>query len=517
MDELVRQLLIYLRGMWRSRWIGVAAAWLVCVLGTTVVFFMPDKWEASARVFVDTQSLLKPLMSGLAVQPNVEQQIAMLSRTLISRPNIEKLIRQADLDLQVADPAHRERLIDDLMKALEIKRAGSDNLYTLHFRDTDTDRARRVVQELVSIFIESSAGSKLKDTDSARRFIEDQISQYEKKLAEGEARMKDFKLKNMNLNSEVGRDYFSQLRSASAQLEQAQLELREVQQSRDALKRQLSEQTATIPTERSGKADLSLTPEIDERLKTLKENLDNLLQRFTDQHPDVIAARRMVASLEDQRRDLLADIKAKGPAAIAEHRANPVVQQIKIALAEAEANVASLQARTAEYERRLGEIKSASKLVPEMENELAQMNRDYEVQKRQYETLVARREAANISGDMDATTGAAEFRLVDPPRVSPTPVAPNRVMLLLFVLLGSVGAGFGSAFLMTQVRPVFYDQKTVREITGLPVLGSVCFQGNVDFKATVKRQLAYFYAALLGLGGTFGVAMVVLILTARAA
>src|SRR3990167_1720940 len=121
MDELIRQLFTASRAMWKHRWLGLGVAWVVTAIGTFVVLSVPDKYEASARIFVDTQSILKPLMSGLAVQPNVEQQVVMLSRTLISRPNIEKLIRMSDLDLGSSSKAGQEALVERLTKDLQIK------------------------------------------------------------------------------------------------------------------------------------------------------------------------------------------------------------------------------------------------------------------------------------------------------------------------------------------------------------------------------------------------------------
>ena len=88
-----------LRDMWHRRWIGMTVAWLVALIGIAVVFRIPERFEATARVHVDTQSLLRPLLAGLAIQPNFDQQVRLLSRTLISRPNVEKVVRMADLDL----------------------------------------------------------------------------------------------------------------------------------------------------------------------------------------------------------------------------------------------------------------------------------------------------------------------------------------------------------------------------------------------------------------------------------
>lgn len=160
MDELIRQVLNTLRGMWQSRWLASAVAWLVGGIGVAVVLSLPDKYEASARVYVDTQSVLRPLMSGLAVAPDLEQQVAILSRTLISRPNVEKLIRMADLDLKIKTKEERERLIDDLIGELKIGTTGRDNLYMILYRDNTPDRSQRVVQSLMTIFVESGLGDK---------------------------------------------------------------------------------------------------------------------------------------------------------------------------------------------------------------------------------------------------------------------------------------------------------------------------------------------------------------------
>ena len=225
--------------MWRHRWPALAVAWFIGIVGIVVVLAVPDKYEASARIFVDTQSILKPLMSGLAVQPNVEQQVVMLSRTLISRPNVEKLIRMADLDLASNSKSAQEALVEKLTKGLQIRNTGRDNLYTLAYQDENPERAKRVVQSLVSIFVESSLGATRKDSDSAKKFIDEQIKTYVVKLEEAEARLKEFRLRNMELQGADGQDMAGKSAGIAAQLNQAKLELREAEKSRDSAKRQI--------------------------------------------------------------------------------------------------------------------------------------------------------------------------------------------------------------------------------------------------------------------------------------
>lgn len=519
MEEILRQALSILRATWKYRRLGMLVAWVVGAIAAGIVVRMPDRYEASARIFVDTQSILKPLMSGLTVQPNVEQQVMMLSRTLISRPNVEKLIRMADLDLKIQGKREQEALIDELMRTLAIQSLGRDNLYTIVYRDTDPAKAQRVVQALVSIFVESSLGDKRQDSDSALKFIDEQIRNYEKKLEDAENRLKDFKLRNVELNSGEGRSGIDKLSELTNVLNSSRLALREAENSRDALRRQIiGEEPVLLPESSSSDSGISL-PEIDGRLDVQKRNLDNLLQRYTDQHPDVIGARRLIKDIEEQKRqELLARKKfaAANPGASVSN--NPVYQQLKVSLAESEANVASLRARVSEYETRYKRTTDMLKSQPQLEAEYTQLNRDYDIHKKNYEQLVTRREAAELSGDLESAGSGADFRLIDPPRASSKPVAPNRLLLLPGGLILALVAGLFVAFAASQIRPVFFDGKTLREATGLPLLGTVSLLPNPARKQKERASLKRFLFATIGLVFAYGLGIAALfLLTQRAA
>jgi polysaccharide chain length determinant protein (PEP-CTERM system associated) len=508
MEEILRQAQTILRATWKHRHLGMIVAWVVGAIAAGVILRIPNQYEASARIYVDTQSILRPLMSGLAVQPNIEQQIMMLSRTLISRPNLEKLIRMADLDLDVKNKSQQEALIDSLADTLKIQGLGRDNLYTISFRDPDPGKAQRVVQALVSIFVESSLGDKRQDTDSARKFLEEQIRNYEKKLEVAENRLKEFKLRNIELAASEGKSGIDRLGELSTQMNLARLQLREAEHSRDALRRQIAgEEPVLLPDSPGSESSVSL-PEIDGRIDTQKRNLDTLLQRYTEQHPDVVGTRRLIKELEEQKRQ---EIQARKKFAAANPGAavsnNPVFQQLKVALAEAEANTASLRARVSEYEERYKRSTDLMKTQPQLETELAQLNRDYELDKRNYEQLVSRRDSAELSGDLDTAGSMADFRLVDPPRASSKPVAPNRLMLLPLGLLLALGGGLFAAFAASQIRPVFFDSKTLREATDLPVLGMVSLIPNEVRRLRERSSLQRFLLATSGLVLAYGIGL----------
>jgi polysaccharide chain length determinant protein (PEP-CTERM system associated) len=512
MEILVTQLKQALRGMWQGRWLGLIVAWLAGIAGAAYIFVTPDRYEATARVYVDTQSVLQPLLHGLTVQPNVEQEVAILSRTLISRPNLQKLVRMTDMDLQVKTAEERERLIDGLMKTLFIKSVGRDNLYTIGFTHEQPAQAGRVVQALLSIFVESGLSGKGNDTVQAKRFIEEQIKVYEQKLAEAENRVKEFKLRNLDLNGAEGGDFFGGMAKVSEQLRAARLSLQEAEQSRDALKQMIAEERRRPPAAAQPDVAPALpTPELDERIRTLQKGLDEMLLRYTDQHPDVVNGRRIIKEVEDQRTEerkrLAAEMEQRRESAAAQGGAVSGNSQLNYALAEAEAQVAGLRARVADFEQRLAALNERARSVPEREAQFAQLNRDYSIQKQNYENLVARRETASISGEVGATTGFADFRVIDPPRVSPNPVAPNRKMLVPLVLLASLLAGLGASYLYSLIRPTFHDNRTLKRVGQRPVLGAVSMMASNAMLRARRRSRLLFAGGLGALAATYSAAI----------
>jgi polysaccharide chain length determinant protein (PEP-CTERM system associated) len=528
MQELVQQLLSTSRGMWKFRWTGLAVAWVVAILGVIAVWRIPDQYEASARVWVDTDSILKPLMSGLAVQPNVDQQIGILSRTLISRPNIEKLIRMADLDLKSDSKGDQEALVEKLMKGIEIRAAGGVNLYSMSYRDYEPDRAKRVISSIVSIFIDSGLGASRKDNDSAKTFLAEQIKSFQNKLEEAEARLKDYKLKNMERSGD-GKDTGTRMAEISAQLEAARLQLREAERSRDVAKRQLAEARGQAPSgtalpnllagkSESGQLATIATPEIDSRIDAQKRTLDGLLQRYTDQHPDVVNTRRLIADLEEQRRKEVIEGQKRAaamPVGVATPNDNLAVQELSRTLSSAEVQIAAIQARVEEYASRYAQVRESLKTAPQIEAEMAQLNRDYSITKANYESLVARRQSAVMSGELDVASGMAEFRLIDPPRAGTKPVSPNRPLLLPLVLVAALGLGLLVAFGASQLRPTFGDADELRLRTGLPLLGVVTLLTTDRDRRRDRAGLLRFIAASGGLVGLFVAGLITMTLMSR--
>lgn len=500
MEELLNQLQSLLRGGWKYRWYAIAIAWLISAVGFIVVYKLPNNYQSSARVFVDTQSILKPLLAGMTSVPNIEQQVSIMSRTLLSRPNVERVMRMVDLDIKTNNAKEHEKLMEEVIARIKIGGTVQNDIYSITFNDENPKLAKDVVQALLTIFVEGSFGDKKQDSSKAVVFIDGQIKNYEEKLIAAENALKEFKLKNMGLLPKPGSDSGSKLSEMSDALNQARLELVESEQARDSIRRQ------TLGVEAAMKADSPAAvvhPEIDARIQNLNKNLDALRLQFTEQHPDIITTRRLIAQLEARK---LEEAKVRKPESEMVS-ANPVLQQLKISLAAAEARVASMRARVDEYATRTAKLRALSLAAPEIETQLSQLNRDYQINKENYEKLVASRESAKLSGDLNTTTEMMTFRVVDPPTAPITPIGPNRLRLFSLVFVAALAMGVASAILLSKIRPTFLTQVDLLEATGLQVLGTVSMNWTDSEKKRQKRSmyalttssfvLIVFYAAVM--------------------
>jgi polysaccharide chain length determinant protein (PEP-CTERM system associated) len=500
-----------MREVWRSRWLAVGVAWGASVLLGLGVLTVKDRYEASARIYIDTQSVLKPLMVGLAFQPDIEQQLRMLGRTLISRPNVEVLRASSEIgwdNKDSEDPKKREAEVESLMKAIKMTPGGSGtNTYAISYRDTDPQRAERLVGQLVKMFVNSGADNKRRDSQDARKFIEEEIREHEAKLVASENQLRDFKLKNFGVTGVSSQGYFARMSALSEEVDKLRLEYSAAEQSRDALKRELSSEAQQLPAQALGgsaTAPAPLVSEYEARLDTARKQLDELLRRYTDEHPDVVSTRRTIAQLElqkrqdlDTQRRALAAEGPKGPTAMAAAATNPVYQKLRISLAEAEASVASLRVRLGTQQARLNETRALASRTPQIEAEFSQLNRDYDIIRKNYEQLVSRRESASMGVKIDESSPLAEFRIIDPPRAAPAPVFPNRLSLAALAAVLAIAAGIGAAILRGRLRPVVGTAKALRELSGRPVLGSVSLLMNPQ-ALRAQRASAMSLAAAAG-------------------
>jgi len=514
MHEVLTLLLRYARGTWRFRWWMLTIAWAVSVVGWSIVAKLPDQYMASARVYVDTSSVLRPLLQGIAINTgDTEQKIFLMTRTLLSRPNLEKVMRMTDLDLQATTDVEKDQIIDDLKSKIAFSSARGENLYTISYEDDSPDLAKLIVKSLLTIFMESNLGEVRKDQDSAAQFLEQQKAEYERRMRELETELARFKQRNIGLLPEGSGGYYERIREGKQRIEAIKLDLSVLAERLETTRRQVEGEDEEPAFGLGWSPEIAVsanTGDIDRRIGAMEMRLDELLVKYTDRHPDVIQTRKAVADLKDERAAILAEARREAEAdggAGNTNNQNPIYQQMRISMASLEADVAAKKRLLSENESKLATLEGSIDQVLALEAERRDLLSDYEIVKKNHEVLETRLEASKLGRKADSTSDNVRFRVVDPPRAPAEPSGPNRVLFSSGVLLAGLAVGFAVAFLMSQLRPTFDERQLLSDSLGVPVLGSVNMVWTSDQIRARKVRNVSFALTLSGLLLTFGVVL----------
>ena len=496
-------LLEQIRGAWRFRGTAMVVAWLVCVLGWVVVLALPDTYMARARVYVDTRTRLSQVTQGIAVESNIASQAEEVRQALLGGPQLEKVARLAVPGFAAATPETqadivmhlRDRLEVEATNDREVQKGQPADLYTIIYTDRSRDSARRIVDQLLRLFLANALGGSQEGSEQAQQFLTQQIAEYDKRLATAEERLADFKREHAGLVPGSTGDYFARLHAQSDELDRDRVTLTVAEQKRDELRRQLAGEMPLM----GAAAGIRGGTDTATAIRETQAHLDDLLLRYTDKHPDVIAARRQLEDLKARQKTEIDAVRHGDQSAIAATglAGNPLYQGMKLQLSQIDVEVAAARQQMADQEKKIAEQRKLINTAPQVEAEYERLNRDYSVTHTQYQALVDRMSRARLSDKADAT-GVVRFEVVDPPTVDPEPVFPKRAKLIFTVLAAGLAAGLGVAYLMHQLRPVFTSPRQLTEATQLPVLGSVSMTWVERHRAAGRRALwAYSFGAAL--------------------
>lgn len=506
MESVRSMLLSYMRAAWRRRWTGVIVAWLVCGLGWVGVYLIPNQYESQARLFVDADAVLTPLLRGIAADSAPTTQLEILQRTLLSRPNMEKLVSKTDLDLTINSPSDRERLLTRLSADIKVV-PQTRNLFTITYRDHSPKIAHDVVQTLLTIFIESATGSSRADMENARRFLERQIQSYEQQLRAAEKRRADFRSRYIEVLPNETSPNVPALEGARAQAQMLEGKLQDALVTRDALRQEVDATPPMLVVE-SGAVGVN-GPVARTRVQEAEDQLRVLLLRATEQHPDVIAQRKLIESLRKQP----ATPPSGGGGPIVDTASgprrtvpNPIHDQLRVKLIEADTAIVTLQRQRDEAVRYRDRLEKIQREQPGLIAEYQNMDRDYTVLRRNYEELLSRLQSANIAQAADTQADKVKLQIIDPPEVPRLPAAPNRLLLLTGVLFVGFAVGTGMTILLSQFDASFSSVDELRAL-GLPVLGGISVLGLAPLRQRLMTVLR-FGAAVAVLVGVYGGLMV---------
>lgn len=491
MSEIFDELRAALWSVWHRRWIAIAVAWGVCLLGWLVVSMIPNSYESKARVYVDVQDVLS---KQLGIAGDGKEEIMRVRQTLSSAKNLEKVVTSTRLGEGITDRGALEAMTGDLEKKVKVT-SEQDNLFEITAAIGRSDLsdaenavlARDVVQKLLDILREEHVIGNRTGISTAIGDLDRQLDERKLELEEAEQRRLAFEAQYPDLAG--GSD------SLSTKVQQARTEVRNVDADLAAAESGLaaiSSQLASTPRTIAG-GPQATGPRA--ALQQAQTQLAELRARgLTDSHPDVVSTTKQVAILAKQ---------AAAAGDDAGGTPNPAYASLLAIKSERQAAVEALQARRAAIQSNFAALMASQASEPTVAAEANRISRDYDVLSQNYEKLLQDREALRTRGQVEDKASQFRFDVIQQPGVPQNPAAPNRPLLLLGVLIAGLGAGVAAAYALGQLKSTFATPQKLERVFDLPVIGSVSLTVSDAARVIEKRRLKQFAGACAGLGAMF--------------
>ncbi len=471
----------------------VLAALLIIVVSFGILalgFLWPYKYTSRSVIFVDDQNIIRPLMEGSAVTTKVKDRAADAREIIYSRQVLEKLVAMQDLWGVLTTPEEKEAKMQELRKKIKVQNTRSKDFFAISYTDKDPDRAYWATLKITQLFIAVTDESKKAESRAAYEFVDRQVKAYQAQLQASEQKLKDFLSKNVEGTEDEVNKKIARLMS---DIESADLEIKEVRAQQEVIRKQLSGETRVVAQETAGS-------EIRQRIKALQNQLDTLRLSYKDTYPDIVSLKQQIADLQQAlQEELESGRKATGDAVL-----NPIYQDLRTELAKAEARMQTLLTRRASLEQLLEKEKLRMEKIQKNKARIAELTRDYEVNKEIYNDLLKRREKARVSMRIDVEGHGLRYRIQEPPSY---PLAPDKIRFEMFAaggLIFGLLAPFGLALVFVQLDPRVRSADQIEQQLEIPVLATIPHWRTASERRSERRQWVAFASVVLVSLGVYG-------------
>lgn len=467
-QQLIAEIRDQLTGMWRYRWGAIIIAWVVFLCSWVLICNIPPIYGASAQVYVETNSMITPLLRGLTATQDTMDEVQLVSRAILMRPSLEQVARKTNLTQPTDSSAQIEQVVTRLQQNINVS-PGWDSTFEIEYWDNSRERAVEVVAAVLDTFVSSSIGNQDDDGQVTEQALQGELRAHEERLLEAETRLADFKKENIGFMPDEYGDYAGRLQAALASVQQVEDQIGLLVERRNALERQLEGAMPVV----GGPSGLVCSEQ--EQINSLSAVFASLRVNYTDRHPRINTLRETIDALEERCAEELLAIQSTGGGSQLSSvlEANPVYQGLSIQLNDAEVQLAELRAAASAQQLKVDQLYADVDKISQVETELVRLNRDYGVIQGRHQELLMRRENLEATQRLEPVTADVQFQQIEPPFAHANPVGPNRELAITLALLIALGAGGGVAFILNQVRPVFFTPVKLERLVGLPVLGVV--------------------------------------------
>lgn len=501
-----------LRGMhkdFRRRPVRYAAIFAgIALLGLAVGIMLPKKYASRTTIVVEDSNIIRPLMEGRAVPTAVADRAALAKEVAFSNKVMHNILQVGGWMDDHPSPVAQDRLIEQIKNRTQIDTG--EKLIQIEYSDSDPHRAYVVTKALGDQVISESLANKERESREAFQFIDAQVKAYHDKLEQSEARLEAYRSANPDARPGVETEVNTRIADLRHQVDAADMDLQNARSRENAIRTELGNESEVSAVQtREGQIRAQMADLMNERAK--------LLLTYTDQYPDVVRINHQLDDLQGQLKSAEARSKtasAQGGSSLESTSAvNPLYSELRSKLAAARSDSASIAARRATAEELLGGVMAQNRGIAAAASALAELTRDYEVNRDLYQDLLKRRENARLSMNLDEGHRGMSFRVQEPALV-PVRASGLRLMHVAIASL-AVAVLLPLALLLAMVK---FDQKLrspdqVETLSAVPLLGvtpryrtragraSMLRQGALAASLFLSVPLVYGMLALFRAGG----------------
>jgi polysaccharide chain length determinant protein (PEP-CTERM system associated) len=411
--------------------------------------------------------------------PNTEiqEQMDRIEQQILSRSRLLRVIDQMGLYPKDRKRMADDDLVDKMRKDIDIEPVRSENrrvsAFNIYYTSLDPKTAQLATAELANLFIAQDQEDRQARMGNANKFLNDQLDRSRRKLAVQEGRVRDFKAQHSGELPAQTQSNLTILTGLQTQMQAQEDSLNRAKQQNTYLESLLGEYRTLGPVTKNGDGGTDPLSAIDKELDRLNAQLADLRSRYTEKHPDVRKTKEAIANAERTRAGIVAEMNNAASAPPAAGSNDPKSATQRDLESQLKANRGEIVNRQAEVKNLLGQIadyQNRLNRTPVMEQQFADLSRDYDQSKADYDSLLAKKSQSQMATDLEKTQSGENFQVLDPPSLPTKPYKPKRLPLSALGLLVGLVVGSAAAFGQEKLSGRLYSEREIKKIMPFEVI-----------------------------------------------
>ncbi len=495
----------------RRRWQFLVPFFCGWALVWGASWLIPSTYRSGTLILVEQPSVPEKYVVS-NIDSDIQQQLDSITQQILSRTRLLRIIDHLGLYAQDRKRKSPDELVEKMRKDIEIQLSHGDDkklsAFNIYYASRDPKMAQLATAELANLFITENLEQRERRSESTTNFLEDQVDQARAKLAEQEARVRVFKDQHLGELPTQTQSNLQILAGLQNQVQANQDSLNRAKQQNTYLESLINQYRSmdrgSKPTE-GGQVGLA---EVDKELDQLKAQLADLTSHYTDKHPDVRKTKEQIARTEQMRARIVADMNSpasnSNPEPVAPTPLDPKSAPLLELESQLKANrleIANREAEIKDEENKILQYQGRLNMAPVMEQQFADITRDYDQSKADYESLLKKKNESEMSTDLEKTQQGEHFRMLDPPNFPVRPYKPNRLLLCGAGLAVGLVLGGGFAFGQEKLSGKIYSELEIKKLVPFDVIAEIPPIESLEEQSSHRRGAWFAGAAAVVIVG----------------